>query len=107
VCAGGGAVERAEGEAVKLRLPEHFRWLLLRRVKGGQVARSREGWVRNGSPMSPFLVEFFEELLQEGLIEVADPSPEDCLSRVGLTEAGVNLYGALCKKQRAPVSPAE
>jgi hypothetical protein len=92
---------------VKLRAPEHFRWLLLRRVNGGEVARSGDGWLRHGSPLSLFLADFFGDLLEEGLIEVADPSPADGLSRVNLTEAGVSRYAALCKQQRAPLPPAE
>ncbi|MGH8575290.1 MAG: hypothetical protein ACREX8_22370 [Gammaproteobacteria bacterium] len=69
--------------------------------------RFGEGWLRHGSPLSLFLADFFGELLDEGLIEVADPSPEDGLSRVSLTEAGMSLYGALCRKQRAPLPPVE
>jgi len=105
VCAGGGALEQPAGGAVKLPLPEHFRWLLLRRVKSGAVANSGQDWLRHGSPMNPFLVEFYKDLREAGLIEMGDPAPQDGVSAVTLTDAGQARYSELCRKQRRKDDP--
>lgn len=94
-----------EGRAVKLGPPEHFRWLALRRVNVGGVARCRDGWLHPAHPLGLLLSEFLEVLLAEGLIEVGDPSPQDDLSRVRLTDTGRARYTQLCRQQRRPADP--
>ena len=88
---------------MKLGAGEHFEWLTMGRVNTGRVARdSSGGYVDQGRPLGVFLAEVVADLLQEGLLQVADPSPRDNLARVSLSEAGAARYSELCRRQRAP-----
>jgi len=90
---------------VKLAAPEHLRWWALRRVNGGGVARSGDCWLQHGRPLGLLLTEFLGVLLEEGLVQTGDPSPEDSLSRVTLTDAGKARYSELCRQQRRKDHP--
>lgn len=88
---------------MKLPLLDHLSWLALRRVRRGGVARLGDRYLEDGQPLGVLLAEHLAELLDQGLVEVADPSPADGLARVGVTEAGQAYYRRLCRRQQAPL----
>ena len=91
---------------MRLSLPEHLDWLVLRRVRRGGVARFDGGYQDNGEPLGVFLVDILGWLDEQDLLEVADP--DECgLQRLGLTEAGWDRYRELCRRQRRPKPPPE
>lgn len=85
---------------MKLNLLEHFEWLTLRRVKRGGVAREQGGeLVDFGQPLGSFVVQMLTELIDAGLLEVAEASPQG-LAGVRHTDAGRARYARLCRQQR-------
>jgi hypothetical protein len=92
-----------EGWPVKLSFPDHLSWLALRRVRRGGVAKLGECYLDGGQPLGILLAELLALLLEEGLLDVAEPGPADGLARVSLTEAGQAHYRSLCQRQRAPL----
>lgn len=85
---------------MRLGAAEHIRWLVLRRVNAGGVAKSGNGWVRHGTPLAIVPTQFLEVFLEQGLVEMIDPSSPDGLSPVRLTATGKVRYSELCRKQR-------
>ena len=85
---------------MKLSLGEHFEWLTLWRVKRGGVTREQGGGLVDfGQPLGSFVVQVLTELIDEGLLEVGDTSPQG-LAEVRHTDAGRARYAQLCRQQR-------
>jgi hypothetical protein len=88
---------------VKLPFPDHLSWLALRRVRRGGVSKLGDRYLDGGQPLGVLLAELLAMLQEQGLLDVADPSPADGLARVSCTEAGQAHYRSLCRRQRAPL----
>lgn len=91
---------------MRLSLPEHLDWLVLRRVRRGGVARFEGGYQDNGDPSGVVLVDILGWLDEQNLLEVAD-SDECGLRRLRLTEAGWDRYRELCRRQRSKPPPEQ
>ena len=94
-----------------LSAAEHFEWLALRRVHRDGVTKDQDGgFVDFGQPLGAFLAEIIAELLDQGLLDVSEPTPWDGRARVRHTEEGASRYSELCRQQRhqtlSPQTPA-
>ncbi|MFN2495175.1 MAG: hypothetical protein ABR608_04605 [Pseudonocardiaceae bacterium] len=90
---------------MRLGVPDHFAWLGLRRVKAGGVAKAGSAYVEHGRPLGLLLADVIEALVEQGQVAVGEVSPQDCLARVSLTEAGASRYAELCTRQRRRIDP--
>jgi hypothetical protein len=84
------ATESAEGLN-----PELLAALALRRALGGGVARAGDVYVDGGHPMGSYLTGTFTELIDRGLLALADKD-EWGLRRVTVTDAGQTRYAQIC-----------
>jgi hypothetical protein len=92
---------------VKLRGPDHWTWLGLRRVNCGAVARLEGAFYDDGRPFSGCLYpDLIEALIERNLLDVADPD-EKGRQRVVLSEAGGAEYRALCRRRRRKEAPEQ
>lgn len=90
---------------MKLNGPDHFEWMGLRRVHRGGLARRDGHYYDQGTPVPGWLIpHLVEGLLEDGLLELGDPD-ESGMQRVALTEAGLEQYRVLCKRQRHKDGP--
>jgi hypothetical protein len=71
-------------------LPELLTALALRRALGGGVAKAGETYVDYGHPIGCYLAGAFTELIDSGLLAMADE--ESGLRRVTITDAGQARY---------------
>ncbi|MGH3630588.1 MAG: hypothetical protein ACRDRL_24500 [Sciscionella sp.] len=75
-------------------------WVGLRRVCGGQVAELGGRWYRAGRPMVRWLEGPLAELVEIGLITLAEPDLDSSgLRRAAVTARGRARYEALCDKR--------
>jgi hypothetical protein len=83
--------------------PEVLVMMALRRALGGGLARSGEIFIDYGYPVARYLTSTFSELIDGGLLRVADDDGSG-LRRVTITDAGraryMQVYGVLCPSQR-------
>ena len=84
---------------MKLTGPDFFEWMGLRRVRRGGLARWEGHYYDHGNPVPGWLIpDIVDGLLQDRLLELGDPDKSG-MRPVALTEAGLNHYRALCKRQ--------
>ncbi|MGH3939544.1 MAG: hypothetical protein ACRDTG_13120 [Pseudonocardiaceae bacterium] len=90
---------------MKLTGPDHFAWMALRRVRHGGLARRDGHYYNQGIPVGGWLIpHLVDGLVEDGLLELGDPD-EFGMRRVALTEAGLEQYRVLCKRQRHKNEP--
>lgn len=94
----------------RLTGPDFWRWMGLRRVHAGLVARFEGRYYDAGRRMPGYLVpDVLDMLITQNLLSVADPDDYGW-QRVALTDAGLAEYRALCRRQSQqalPVPPPE
>lgn len=91
---------------MKLKGPDYFEWMGFRRVRRGGLARRDGRYYNQGTPVPGWLIpDIVKALLKDGLLELGDPD-ESGMQRVALTEAGLEHYRVLCKRQRRKDGPA-
>lgn len=90
---------------MRLKGPDFFAWMGLRRVRRGGLAHLDGHYYDQGAPVPGWLVpELVEALLHDGLLALGDP--DECgMRRVALTEAGLEQYRVLGKRQRRRDDP--
>jgi hypothetical protein len=84
-----------------------FAWMALRRVHAGGLARFEGRYYDSGRRVPCFLPGVFDELLETGLVTLADPDPDSAgLRRATLTCAGYARFVALSERESvSPVPP--
>ncbi|MGH3694887.1 MAG: hypothetical protein ACRDRX_13025 [Pseudonocardiaceae bacterium] len=84
---------------MKLSGPDFFEWMGLRRVRRGGLTRREGIYYDRGNPVPGWLIpDILDGLLTDGLLELGEQ--ESGMQQVTLTEAGLDHYRALCKRQR-------
>lgn len=84
----------------RLAGPELFAWLALRRADAGRVARIQGRYYDSGRRMPCFLLGVFEELVEAGLLTLAEPDPSwPELRRATLTRDGRARFAALSERE--------
>ncbi|MGH3793739.1 MAG: hypothetical protein ACRDSP_02505 [Pseudonocardiaceae bacterium] len=78
---------------------DHFAWFALRRIHSGRVAKYRDRYLDGGHPVGLLTAGSFDVLIDRGLVVVADPSQENCLGRLSLTDTGAARYCELSTVQ--------
>lgn len=92
---------------MKLRGPDHWTWLGLRRVNCGVVTRVEGAFYDRGRPFPGCLYpDLIEALIQRKLLDVAD-SDEAGRQRVVLSDAGRAEYQALCRLRSRKEAPEQ
>ncbi|MGH3794686.1 MAG: hypothetical protein ACRDSP_07325 [Pseudonocardiaceae bacterium] len=79
----------------KLDSDDHFTWSALHRIHNGRVSKDRDRYLDGGQPVGLLTGATFNVLIERGLVAVADPRPEDCLSWLSLTDTGQARYAEL------------
>lgn len=76
-------------------------WLALRRVSRGRVAKLGDHWLDARRPVPCFLPDALNELIQAGLVTLADPDADNAVQRrATLTDVGLSRYAALSERSR-------
>lgn len=84
----------------RLAGPELYAWLALRRVDTGRIARLDGRYYDWGRRVPCFLLDVFDELVEAGLLTLAEPDPySGGLSRAALTREGRARFAALSERE--------
>lgn len=78
--------------------PDLFAWLALRRAHAGGVARFEGSYFDSGRRVPCFLPDVFDELVEAGLLTLADPDWPGGWRRAALTGEGLARFAALSER---------
>lgn len=77
-----------------------FAWLALRRVEYRRLARLGDQYLDHGRPVSCFLPDVLDDLIQAGVPALGDPEPmAGGMRRLTMTDAENSRYVTLCERE--------
>ncbi len=92
-------ITERNGARRKLDSDDHFTWSALHRIHNDRVSKDRDRYLDGGQPVGLLTGATFDVLIERGLVVVADPGPEDCLTPLSLTDTGAARYSELSTMQ--------
>ncbi|MGH3931875.1 MAG: hypothetical protein ACRDTF_18090 [Pseudonocardiaceae bacterium] len=80
-----------------------FVWLALRRVEYRRLTEVGGRYLDHGRPVSCFLPDVLDDLIQAGVLVLGDPDPRaGDMRRLAMTETGQARYARLCRREGIP-----
>jgi len=77
-----------------------FAWLALRRVEYRRLTELGGRYLDHGRPVSCFLPDVLDDLIQAGVLTLSDPDPmAGDMRRLAMTDAGHARYVTLCERE--------
>lgn len=77
-----------------------FAWLALRRVEYRRLTKLGGRYLDHGRPVSCFLPDVLDDLIQAGVLSLGDPDPmAGGMRRLAMTDAGFAQYITLCERE--------